>query len=103
MPNVEKVRQEYEAKGIRFLNVAQKMRQDFTLEQTQEIVKAAGGNLELAMSDFANNSVGQAFKAVSFPTMIVVGRDGKVSAVNIGAKPDLETALKAQLDKLLKG
>lgn len=103
MPNVEKVRQEYEAKGVRFVNVAQKMRQDFTVEQIQEVLKGVGANLELATSDFATNQVGQSFKVQSFPTMFVVGKDGKIVHVNVGAKADLETALKTQLDGLLKG
>jgi thiol-disulfide isomerase/thioredoxin len=103
IPNVEKVRAEYEAKGVRFVNVAQKMRTDFTPEDIQNVVKGAGANLELAISDFPANQVGQAFKAQSFPTMFVVDKNGKIAHVNIGAKPDIETVLKGQLDALIAG
>jgi thiol-disulfide isomerase/thioredoxin len=100
VPNVEKVRQEYEAKGIRFVNVAQKMRKEYSVEETEKIFKQAGSNLELA-TDFTN-SVGQKYLATSFPTMVVVDGAGKIAAVNIGAKPNIDTILKGQLDKLIK-
>ena len=104
LPTVEKVRKEYEAKGVRFVNVAQKMRKDFTDQQIIDVVKETGAQLELVTSDFGDNKVGRGlFKAVSFPTLIVVNRDGRISNVNIGAKRDLDSLLKAQLDVLIKG
>ncbi len=100
MPNVEKVRAEYEAKGVRFVNVAEKMGQkEFTTEETVDVFKQAGSNLDIAKDE--GNSIGQQFKAQSYPTMVVVGKDGKIEHVNIGAKPDLETILKGQLDGLI--
>lgn len=103
IPNVEKVRQEYEAKGVRFVNVAQKMRKDFTEAEIVDVLKGIGSGLEVTTGDFAENSVGRQFQAVSYPTMFVVGKDGKIANVNIGAKHNLETLLKGQLDALLKG
>jgi|GEM_PF-608063 len=101
LPKVEAVRKEYEAKGIRFVNVAQTMRKEFTTDEVVDIFTKVGSNLELAHD--AKNVVGKQFKAVSFPTMVVVGRSGKVEAVNIGAKANLDTLLKGQLDKLIAG
>ena len=102
LPNLEKVRAEYEAKGVRFVNVVQKMRKEFTQEEIVDIFKGVGSQLEITLGDFASNATGQAFKATSFPTMFVVGKDGKVAHVNIGAKPDLVELVKGQLDALLK-
>lgn len=100
MPNVEKVRAEYEAKGVRFVNVAEKMgAKEFTTEETVDVFKQAGSNLDLAKDE--GNAIGQQFKAQSYPTMVVVGKDGKIEHVNIGAKPDLDTILKGQLDSLI--
>jgi len=100
VPNVDKVRAEYEAKGVRFVNVAEKMGQkDFTTEETVDVFKQAGSNLELAKDE--GNTIGAQYKAQSFPTMIIVGKDGKIEHVNIGAKPDIETLLKGQLDGLI--
>lgn len=101
LPTVEKIRTEYEAKGVRFVAVSQTMRQEFTQEQAVEVFKGAGSNLELAIDK--GNQVGQLFKATSYPTMVVVDKNGTVAAVNIGARQDLETVLKGQLDNLIAG
>ncbi len=101
VPNVEKVRAEYEAKGIRFVNVAMTMRKEYSEAEITDVFKGVGSKIELAKD--AGNKVGKEYKAVSFPTMIVVGKDGKIAHVNIGAKPNIETLLKSQLDGLIKG
>jgi len=98
-PTVEKVRTEYEGKNIRFVNMVQSMRQEFTPEQAQEIFKTAGYNADIAHDP--KNEIGGMFKASGFPTTVVVGKDGKIANVFVGAKPDLETTLKAQLDGLI--
>ena len=100
VPNVEKVRQEYEAKGVRFVNVIQKMRKDYTPEEAAKVFTDVGSGLEMA-TDFTN-SVGREYGARGFPTMVVVGKDGKIANVNVGAKPDIEAVLKGQLDALMK-
>jgi len=103
VPNVEAVRKEYEPKGVRFINVAQEMRnKKYTVEQVVDIFKDAGSNLELSY-DMPENKVGGLFKAVSFPTLVLLGKSGKVEAVTIGAKSDLNTTLKSQLDTLIAG
>jgi len=102
LPSVEAVRAEYEAKGVRFVNVAQKMgAKEFTTEEIVDVFKGAGSRLELAKD--SENQVGQLFKAVSYPTMIVVSKEGKIEHVNIGAQADLDKSLKAQLDGLIAG
>lgn len=103
LPKVEKVRKEYESKGIRFVNVAQKMRKDFTNDQIVDVFKKAGANLEISTSDFGANLIGKKFKVTSFPTMFVLGKNGMIANVNVGAKPNLDTLLKGQLDALIKG
>jgi thiol-disulfide isomerase/thioredoxin len=101
VPNVDKVRAEFEAKGVRFVNVAEKMgAKEFPNEEIIKIFKDAGSNLEMAKDD--GNQVGQKYKATSFPTMVVVGKDGKVANVFVGAKPDIETLLKTQLEQMMK-
>ena len=100
VPNVDKVRAAFEAKGVRFVNVAMKMgAKEFPNDEIIKIFKDAGSSLELAKDE--GNQVGQKYKAVSFPTMIVVGRDGKVAHVAIGAKPDIEATLSAKLNEMI--
>ena len=48
-----------------------------------------------------DNTVGQMFGATGFPTMVVIGKDGKVAAINTGNIADLETRMTGQLDALL--
>lgn len=104
LPNVEAVRKEYEAKGIRFVNVVQKMRKDFTVGEMKDVLEKTGANLEIVTGDFAEGKVGrEQFKAVSYPTMVVVDKTGKIAHVNIGAQQDLEKTLKGQLDTLMAG
>ena len=43
------------------------------------------------------------FKAVSYPTMFVVGPDGKIKHVNIGATANIDATLKSQLGGILGG
>lgn len=100
LPKVESVRAEYEAKGVRFVNVSQTMRKEFTEAEVIDVFKKVGSRLELATDK--GNKVGNLFKAVSFPTMIVVDKKGMISHVNIGAKPDIDSLLKKQLDGLIK-
>lgn len=98
-PTVEKLRTEYESKGIRFVNMVQTMRQEFSPEQAMEVFKTAGYNADIAHDP--KNEIGGMFKASGFPTTVVVGKDGKIANVFVGAKPDLETTMKAQLDGLI--
>jgi len=99
MPVVEATRAAYEPKGIRFVNVVERMgSRVYTTEEMVEAVRQMGSNLELAPDP--DNKVGSLFRATGYPTMFVVGPSGRIEHVNIG----LNTAsdLRAQLDALLK-
>jgi thiol-disulfide isomerase/thioredoxin len=100
VPNLDKVRADYEAKGIRFVNVYERMgTKDFEPAEAIDVFKQAGSNLELARD--TGNEIGQLFKATSYPTMVIIGKDGKIEHVNAGAKPDIEQIVKGQLDALI--
>ncbi|MCH7883723.1 MAG: redoxin domain-containing protein [Planctomycetes bacterium] len=102
VPTVEKIRAEYEAKGVRFVNISQTMRKEYSAEEVVDIFKTKlKTNLEIATD--SGNKIGKLFKATSYPTLFVVGKDGKVSEVFVGAKPNLDTLLKVRLDALIKG
>jgi thiol-disulfide isomerase/thioredoxin len=102
LPNVESIRAEYEAKGVRFVNIAQKMgAKEYTNDEIIDVFKGVGSRLELAKD--TDNQIGQLYKAVSYPTMIVVNKDGKIEHVNVGAQQDIDKSLKTQLDRLIAG
>ncbi|MFQ5461068.1 MAG: redoxin domain-containing protein [Phycisphaerae bacterium] len=100
LPNVEKIREAYAAKGIRFVNMSQTMRKKYTPEEASDVFKGVGSRFEIAMDD--DNAIGRQFKATSYPTMMVIGKDGKIAHVNIGAKKDIDKILASQLDGLIK-
>lgn len=102
LPRLEALRQTYEAKGIRFVNVGETMgRTPTTREAMVAKLQELGVKAEAALD--ANNTVGSQFRVSSYPMMFVLGKSGKVEAVNKGNKQDLETLVKKQLDGLLSG
>ena len=100
LPRVEKIRQEYESKGVRFIAVSQTMRKPFSDADIKNKLSSFNFKGELVID--SGNKIGPKFGARGFPTMIVLGKDGKVAAANIGNLGDLETRMKAQLDALLE-
>jgi thiol-disulfide isomerase/thioredoxin len=107
VPSIEALRAEYESKGIRFINVIERMRKPYTQQEAEEVFKGVGSKLEM-VADFdgedtqAMNKVGRLFKANSFPTLFVIDRSGQVEQVILGAKPDLANTLKQTFNKLLE-
>ena len=47
------------------------------------------------------NAAGKVFRANGYPTMVVIGKTGKIEAINSGNMADLETRVRTQLDSLL--
>jgi len=103
LSRLDKIRATYVPKGVRVINVHETMRgEPFTVEQLNDMfkeIKSEPG--ELVMDK--DNKVGKLFKATAFPTMVVLGKDGAIAAVNVGNMGNLEERLKAQLDALLAG
>ena len=100
LPNVEKIREKYTAKGVKFLTVSETMRKKYEDSEAIDIFRATGSRAPIAID--GDNVVGKKFKATSYPTMVVLGKDGKVAHVNVGAKPNIDTLLAGQLDDLIK-
>jgi peroxiredoxin len=102
VPRVEALRKTYEAKGVRFVNVSQQMgKKEYTQEEIEKVLDQWEVAAELAID--ADKTVGRAFHVTGYPTMVIVDKSGKVAAVNIGNKADLETRLRKQLDALTNG
>lgn len=100
MPKLEKLRPAYEAKGVRFVNVFETMgKKTFTSEEIASLLKALRIGADWAVD--SGNTVGRAFRAYGFPTMVVLGTTGDVSIVHEGNALGIEERLRAQLDNLL--
>jgi thiol-disulfide isomerase/thioredoxin len=106
LPAVESIREDYEAKGVRFVNVSQTMgRIDKAFSDAQVVatLKSLGAQSELFTDP--KNTLKPLFKVRGFPTMFVVGKSGMIEDVNVGFPKDgsLITKLKGRLDALLAG
>lgn len=101
LPGVEAARREFETYGIRFVNVSQTMKKQFTPEEAVREYSLAGSSLEVAIDP--QNKVGLTFDARSYPTLFVIGSDGIVRDVIVGAKPNMQELLGRQLWPLIDG
>ena len=99
IPNVEKIRRRYEPMGVRFINIGEKMRKQFSPDETLGVLAELGANMELAMDP--GNLVGQRFKATGFPCLFVIRPDGVIDHVVIGNKADIEEVVASRLESLL--
>lgn len=100
IPKVEAVRQAFAERGVKFVNVIQTMRKSFTIDEIHNVMSSLGSYIEIAPDP--KNEVGRIFKARSFPTMMVLRRDGTIAYVNIGAKGDMTERLTGQLEEILQ-
>jgi len=100
IPKLEKVRAEYEAQGVRFVNVAQKMRIDYEPEEVASILSDLGPGIEIAID--SGNKVGRRFKATAYPCLIIVRPDGVIDEVVSGNKRDIADRVGRRLDGLLQ-
>lgn len=99
LKDIEPVRAQFADKGVRFINVIETMRREFTTEQVKEVLDSLGSKMEIAPDD--GNRVGRMYKATSFPTMFVVDTEGKIAHVNIGGRGQRER-LQSQLQEMIK-
>ncbi|MBU0716932.1 MAG: redoxin domain-containing protein, partial [Planctomycetes bacterium] len=97
LPRLEQIRREYQSKGVRFVAVGSGQTDD----EVKDKIKESGFQGELAIDN--NRSVGPQFKVQGVPSMAIIGKTGKVEAVNVGNASDLESRVKGQLDALLAG
>lgn len=104
LPNIEKVRLEYEDRGVRFVNISETLHNKvFTQAQTQEVFDAIEAHLELAIDP--GNKVGALYKISNFPALVVISQDGRIIDALVGAKVEnaeklrhvLGTALAAEI------
>ena len=100
LPLVESIRDEYEKKGVRFINIIQTMRKAVPRDEAVKTIEATGNKMELAYEP--ENKVGALFKVRGFPTLAVVRRDGRIETVIVGAKTNIDALVREKLDAILK-
>jgi thiol-disulfide isomerase/thioredoxin len=97
MPVMEEIANEYKDKGVILIAVnlresAQKIR-SFLQEQDLHPIVALD----------KDGAVGTVYKAQAIPQTVIIGKEGIVQAVHVGALPNLKEILKKELDDLLAG
>lgn len=117
IPVLEKLRQTYEGKGVRFLNVSGDAPRPVPqtdpntapqMETQAQVIKkvldtSAQMESKLPIAFDVNHEAASKWGAGSFPTLFVVDKRGIVAAVHVGAQANLEETLKSELDLLLAG
>lgn len=99
LPKVEQIRLQFEPMGVRFVNVSEKMRKDFTPEEVLSVVSDLGANAELAIDP--GNVVGRRFKATGYPCLVVIDPKGVVSHVVSGNKKNIVEDVSSKLEALV--
>jgi peroxiredoxin len=106
LPNVEKAYQAFKDNPkVRFIGVSQDSesggKRSRTPEQVVAQFKERGLTFDLALDP--NKEAGGLYKAMSFPTLFVLGATGQVEAVHVGAKQNLDKTLIEEINTLLAG
>jgi len=102
IPELEKIRAAYQDKGIRFVNVVTTNpsgRREYSAAEITQLMTSLGSHLEVAAD--TGFGVGRMFQVDGFPTCVVVGKDARIAAVNIGFNK--VEFVRGQLDALLAG
>lgn len=103
-PRLEGVVKEMKNRKVHLLEVVQKMGREFTQQEVEAVLTQAG--LDVKKSQIAiemGNATGIAFRISSYPTLVMIGKDGKVAGVIAGNTGNLEAEVKAAIAALLDG
>lgn len=104
MPTVERLYQDYKDKGVDVVAINQDERSGpraRTEEQTLDTYRE--WNLSMPMTMDPDQAVGRAYNVSGYPTFFLIGRDGTVEAVHVGAPSSFDSTVRTQLDLLLAG
>ena len=97
LPVVAEVAKAYKEKGVAFYAVNQQEDEE-TIKGFQEKQK-----LQFTVALDPEGAIGEAYGVKGIPQTVIIGKDGTVQAVHVGALPDLKERLTKELDALLAG
>lgn len=97
MPSLANVAEKYSDRGLVFYAV--NIQED--AETIREMLTAE--KLEIPVVLDADGSVAQSYGANAIPQTVLIGKDGSVQVVHVGAAPNLEEKLSQQVEDLLDG
>ena len=97
IPTMIEVAEAYADRGVVFFGV--------NVGETDEKVRAMMESKEWSFNVAMDRSgaVSTLYKAMAIPQTVIIGKDGTVQAVHVGALPNLKEQLTGELDTLLSG
>ena len=95
MPTLVEVSRDYAAKGVRYFAVNLREKPDVIRKYLKE------ANLEIVVPLDEDGSIAKKYNVRGIPTMVIVGKDGKVKKVHVGSSAGLKKELTNDLDELL--
>jgi hypothetical protein len=102
LPVLARLMKEFEGKPVRLVLVAQKAQSDTTPEKVTDLLKQS--KIDLSSVDLAvdmTNAAGAPFLVSTYPSLVILSRDGKVGAAIMGNPADFETRVKSQVTAAL--
>lgn len=95
MPTLVEVSKDYAAKGVRYFAVNLREKPDVIRKYLQQ------ANLEITVPLDEEGKIAKQYNVRGIPTMVIVGKDGKVKKVHVGSSAELKQELTSALDELL--
>lgn len=97
LPTVAKVANKYKDRSVIFyaVNLSEEV------EIVREFLESEGWEVPVAMDP--EGTVGEQYGVEAIPQTVLIGKDGTVQVVHVGASPNLEEKLSAQIEDLLAG
>jgi thiol-disulfide isomerase/thioredoxin len=95
MPTLAEISRDYAGKGVKY----------FAVNLREDQAKIRGylkeTKLDIAVPLDKDGSIAKKYGVRGIPTMVIVGKDGKVKKVHVGSSPNLKSELTRALDELL--
>ncbi len=97
MPTLVEVSREYADKGVRYFAV--------NLREKPEVIRSylKEAKLEIVVPLDKDGGIARKYNVNGIPTMVIVGKDGKVKKVHVGSSATLKQQLTSALDEILAG
>ena len=96
LPHIDKIASEMKEKGVNVFAVNQAEDK----ELVQGFMKSKGLTVPVLLD--SDSKVGESYKANAIPETVVIGKDGIVRKVFVGAGPDTETKLREAIEEAVK-
>jgi thiol-disulfide isomerase/thioredoxin len=97
MPVLQQLAADFKDKGVLYYAVDLREKP----EKVRDYLKETG--LKIAVPMDSDGAIGKLYKVTGIPTLVIVGKDGTVQAVQVGFSPDLKDQLKKKLETLIAG